>query len=99
MIIGWFSFAGKPFVKARVIIPRLGVQREVEFLVDTGADRTCLNYRDAANMGLFPEILRGSEMTHAEGVGGGGRDISGKTRGSSSSTPTTGSPTDGRSDC
>ena len=71
MIIGWFSFAGKPFVKARVIIPRLGVQREVEFLVDTGADRTCLNHRDAANMGLFPEILRGSEMTHAEGVGGG----------------------------
>ena len=70
MVIGWFSFTGKPFVKARVIIPRLGVQREVEFLVDTGADRTCLNHRDAVNMGLFPEILRGSEITHAEGIGG-----------------------------
>ena len=73
MVIGWFSFFGQPFVKARVIIPRLGVQREVEFLVDTGADRTCVNYRDAVNMGLFPEILRGSEMTHAEGIGGASR--------------------------
>lgn len=73
MVIGWFSFTGKPFVKARVIIPRLGVQREVEFLVDTGADRTCLNYRDAINMGLFPDVLRGSETSHAEGVGGRAR--------------------------
>ena len=71
MIIGWFAFTGRPFVKARVTIPRLGVQREVDFLVDTGADSTCLNYRDAVYMGLFPEILRGSERTRAEGVGGG----------------------------
>ncbi len=73
MIIGWFSFAEKPFVKVRVTIPRLGVQSEVDFLVDTGADRTCVNHRDAAYMGLFPEILRGSEMTRGEGVGGGAR--------------------------
>lgn len=72
-VIGWFTIFGQPFVKARVTIPRLGVQRVVDFLVDTGADRTCVNYRDAALMGLFPEILRGSERTYAAGVGGGAR--------------------------
>ena len=72
-VIGWFTIFGQPFVEARVTIPRLGVQREIEFLVDTGADRTCVNYRDAASMGLFPEVLRGSERTYAAGVGGGAR--------------------------
>ncbi len=72
-VIGWFTIFGQPFVEARVTIPRLGVQREIEFLVDTGADRTCVNYRDAASMGLLPEVLRGSEMTYAAGVGGGAR--------------------------
>ena len=71
MVIGWFSFIGQPFVRARVTIPRLGVQREVDFLVDTGSDSTCVNRRDAVNMGLSPEVFRGSERAHAEGVGGG----------------------------
>ena len=71
MIIGRFALTGHPFVKARVTIPRFGVQREVDFLVDTGADRTCVNHRDVAYMGLFPEILRGSERAYSEGVGGG----------------------------
>ena len=71
MIIGRFALTGHPFVKARVTIPRFGVQREVDFLVDTGADSTCVNHRDVAYMGLFPEILQGSETTYAEGIGGG----------------------------
>ena len=70
MVIGWFSFRGRPFVRIRVIIPRLGIQRTVEFLVDTGADRTCVNHRDVANMELFPELFRESERTHSAGVGG-----------------------------
>ena len=73
MDIGWFSFIGQPFVRARVTIPRLGVQREVDFLVDTGSDSTCVNRRDAVNMGLSPEVFRGSERAYAEGVGGGSR--------------------------
>ena len=73
MIIGRFALTGHPFVKARVTIPRLGVQGEVDFLVDTGADRTCVNHRDVAHMRLFPEILRGNEATYAEGVGGWAR--------------------------
>ena len=73
MVIGWFSFTGRPFVRVLITIPRLGIQNEVEFLVDTGADYTCVNHRDAVNMGLFPEVLRESEMTHATGIGGSSR--------------------------
>ena len=73
MIVGWFGFDGRPFVNVRVTIPRLGVQREVEFLVDTGSDRTCLNHRDAANMELFPEVLRADDMSSATGIGGSSR--------------------------
>ena len=73
MVVGWFSFTGHPFVRVLITIPRLGIQNEVELLVDTGADGTCLNHRDAANMELFPEVLRESEMTYATGVGGSSR--------------------------
>ena len=87
MVIGWFSFTGHPFVRVLITIPRLGIQNEVEFLVDTGADYTCVNHRDVVNMGLFPDVLRESEMTHATGIGGSS-GISWKTRGSNFSTPT-----------
>ena len=73
MVIGWFSFTGRPFVRVRVTIPRLGIRRTVEFLVDTGSDSTCVNHRDAAYLRLFPEVLRESEMTHATGIGGSSR--------------------------
>ena len=73
MVNGWFSFTGHPFVRVRVIIPRLGIRRTVEFLVDTGADHTCVNHRDAVNMDLFPDVLRENEMTHATGIGGSSR--------------------------
>ena len=73
MVNGWFSFTGHPFVRVRVIIPRLGIRRTVDFLVDTGADHTCVNHRDAVNMDLFPEVFRENEMTHATGIGGSSR--------------------------
>ena len=73
MVIGWFSFTGRPFVRVRVTIPRLGIRRTVEFLVDTGSDSTCVNHRDAAYLRLFPEVLRESEMTYATGIGGSSR--------------------------
>ena len=70
MVVGWFSFTGRPFVRVLITIPRLGIQNEVELLVDTGADHTCVNHRDVVNMGLFPGVLRESERTAAAGVGG-----------------------------
>ena len=70
MVVGWFSFTGRPFVRVRVIIPRLGIRSAVEFLVDTGADSTSVNHRDVVNMRLFPEYFRENEMTHSAGVGG-----------------------------
>ena len=73
MVTGWFSFTGHPFVRVRVTIPRLGIRRTVDFLVDTGADSTCVNHRDVANMELFPEVLRESARTHAIGIGGSSR--------------------------
>ena len=73
MVVGWFSFTGHPFVRVLITIPRLGIQNEVELLVDTGADYTCVNHRDAVNMGLFPAVLLESEMTHATGIGGSSR--------------------------
>ena len=70
MIIGWFSFRGRPFVRVLLTIPRLGIQNEVEFLVDTGADGTSVNHRDAVNMELFPELFLESETSYSAGVGG-----------------------------
>ena len=46
MIIGEFDEQGRPYVEGRVIIPRLKVNEIVRFLLDTGADRTCLHPRD-----------------------------------------------------
>ena len=73
MIFGWFSFEGYPYVRTRLTIPRLGIQDEVDFLVDTGSDATCVNHRDAAHLRLFPDVLRESERTRATGVGGSSR--------------------------
>lgn len=36
----------RPFVGARVAIPRLEVTAPIEFLVDTGADRTVIHWND-----------------------------------------------------
>ena len=36
----------RPLVRARVAIPRLAVSAPIEFLVDTGADRTAIHWND-----------------------------------------------------
>lgn len=46
MIAGSFDSSGQPVVKSRLVVPRLGVDDEVDFLVDTGADSTCLHPAD-----------------------------------------------------
>ncbi len=45
MIIGEFDDRGRPYVEGRVIIPRLNINEIVTFLLDTGADGTCLPTR------------------------------------------------------
>ena len=46
MIAGTFSPSGQPMVSSRLIVPRLGVDDEIDFLVDTGAESTCLHPAD-----------------------------------------------------
>ena len=46
MIVGGYDRNGRPTVRGLVTIHGLGVQYAASFLVDTGADRTCLHYPD-----------------------------------------------------
>ena len=69
MIEGYFAQPfGRPFLRATVVVPRLRVQWEVSFVVDTGADRTTSMPTDAARLGL-DDLARRSRITVA-GVGG-----------------------------
>ena len=68
MIVGHFDAFGRPYVKGRVIIPRLDVSENVSFLVDTGADSTCLHPRDALGAGVPFGRLRNRELSR--GIGG-----------------------------
>ncbi len=68
MIIGEFDDRGRPYVEGRIIIPRLKVNGIVRFLVDTGADRTCLHPRDARRVRMSFDQL--GNMRTSSGVGG-----------------------------
>ena len=68
MILGEFDNRGRPLVEGRLIAPRLGVDQSVVFLLDTGADVTCLHPADAKNVGLAFEHLR--NRVSYRGVGG-----------------------------
>ena len=50
MSAGYFTADGRPIIRARVNLPRLGVMGDVDFLVDTGSDTTILH--PAAGGGL-----------------------------------------------
>ena len=58
MIVGNFGDDGRPAVGARLQLPRFGVSYDVEFLVDTGADVTCLHPKDATRAGVPFDRLR-----------------------------------------
>ena len=68
MIIGEFDEWGRPYVECRLIIPRLQVNEKILFLLDTGADRTCLHPEDANRIRIPFERL-GNRM-NSRGVGG-----------------------------
>ena len=50
MIAGYFADDGRPVIRARIRLPRLGVMGDVTFLVDTGADATILHPRDGGRL-------------------------------------------------
>jgi predicted aspartyl protease len=66
-LIGWFS-AGRPFVDARIVMRRLGIEGTVSFFVDTGADRTILQPLDARDLHL--DITRLTGAARMFGLGG-----------------------------
>ena len=68
MIAGWFDNRERPRIRARLIIPRLGVSGRVDFLVDTGATVTSLHPDYGRRVGCpFDELRNARNMA---GVGG-----------------------------
>lgn len=68
MIVGSFYPTGQPMVSSRLIVPRLGVEDEIDFLVDTGAESTCLHPTDGEQIGFpYDELVVSLD---SEGVGG-----------------------------
>ena len=69
MIAGNFDTYGRPLLECRVIIPRLQVDGRTPFLLDTGADSTCLHQIDAERLRIPFDQL--SNRSYTRGVGEG----------------------------
>lgn len=68
MIAGYFETNGRPRVRGRLLLPRLGIGGSINFLIDTGAVSTVLHPGDGVRLGCpFDELLLPMEF---EGVGG-----------------------------
>ena len=68
MITGFFSSIGRPYIYGRVTLPRFDVFTEVYFLLDTGADSSCLHLEDTRNLAVPKSGLHNSSPVG--GVGG-----------------------------
>ena len=68
MITGFFSSRGRPYIYGTVTLPRFGVSADVPFLLDTGADSSCLHFRHTRELAVQESSL-GNEV-RAGGVGG-----------------------------
>ncbi|MCI0441504.1 MAG: retroviral-like aspartic protease family protein [Chloroflexi bacterium] len=71
MIRGTFDSRGRPYVQGRLFIPGLKVTGNVDFLVDTGADRSALHPRDGTRLNLPYDQLQ--QSIDIGGVGGNSR--------------------------
>ena len=60
--------SGRPYVSARVFIPRLGLAGNVSFIFDTGADSSVLMPADALTIGVDYSLL--SNPFQSFGIGG-----------------------------
>ena len=67
MIVGRFE-RGRPFLRGDVLVPRIGVRAVVNFLVDTGADVTCLHPKDSVPAHVPFERL--GNLAASRGIGG-----------------------------
>ena len=61
--------SGRPYLEGRLFLPRLGIQGDISFLVDTGADRTLLMVDDAQLLGIDYSKLKLSKQSSV-GIGG-----------------------------
>ncbi len=68
MIIGELGRFGRPYVRCRLSMPRLGVGGRIIFLVDTGADSTYLHPGDGAELSVPFDLLQVRSTTR--GIGG-----------------------------
>jgi len=70
MIHGHFGELRRPYVSGSLLLPMAPREGRINFLLDTGADQTCLMPADAKAMRLkFEDLLLGKE-TRARGIGG-----------------------------
>ena len=68
MIAGYFDPDGRPYVGARVALPRLGIADWVPFLLDTGSDATILHSTDGQRLRCpFDELANPEDFTSAGG--------------------------------
>ena len=68
MILGEFGVAGRPFVEGYLTLPRFGLTRKITFMVDTGADATCIHPQDSRLAAIpFEQLER---PIASNGVGG-----------------------------
>ena len=68
MIVGRFDGQGRPRIRGRLIISRFNVDRRIDFLLDTGAESTCLHPRDVSRARIPINELGGA--IQSRGVGG-----------------------------
>lgn len=69
MLQGRFgNTSGQPFIEGRFYLPRLKIESDISFLVDTGADRTLLMPLDGKRINLDYDKLKGSK--ESVGIGG-----------------------------
>jgi hypothetical protein len=59
-----------PHVQAVIQLPRIGIEGAVDFLIDTGADHTCLHPGDIAKLAIDYRRLRRRNLINMAGIGG-----------------------------
>ena len=60
----------RPFVRVAVALPRFGVGRQVDMLVDSGADTTTLQPKDSLLILEEPQFSQLGEQHKVQGIGG-----------------------------